>query len=291
MSLERRKTLLNLQGRLEDGTEFDNSRSRSEPFEFELGARRSGLQTLKPCVNAHSDGKSCSHSACCRRRRLCCRISSSAAAAPAAGAGMVIAGLDDAVLGMKVGEKKARAVSAPHPSRPPSPPTYPAVIPPSTTTTTLRSLLPSQHQTVTIKPQDAYGPVEDDLIVKLPFADVQGLAVGVRVQLDSGQEATVIAVGEKDVTVDANHELAGLTLTFDVELTAVRVQRTVSLSGHSLKKMELGTVIVRLLSPCHRIDCSALNIRIASLFLEVTDGRPGPCVRECVCSGCRRCAL
>lgn len=79
----------------------------------------------------------------------------------------------------------------------------------------------------------------------LPTADIEGLVVGARVQLDSGQEATVVAISDAGVTVDANHDLAGQSLTFDLELTKLRVQRTVSLSGHSLAKMDLNTIIVR----------------------------------------------
>lgn len=45
-----------------------------------------------------------------------------------------------------------------------------------------------------------------------------GLTPGVRVQLANGTVAVVTDVTDTSVTIDANHELAGKTLNFDVEL-------------------------------------------------------------------------
>lgn len=41
------------------------------------------------------------------------------------------------------------------------------------------------------------------------------------VQLMTGMRARVTAMTEEAVTIDANHELAGKPLTFDVELVAL----------------------------------------------------------------------
>lgn len=40
-------------------------------------------------------------------------------------------------------------------------------------------------------------------------------------QLSNGMRATVTEVTEKEITIDANHELAGKPLNFDVELVKV----------------------------------------------------------------------
>lgn len=143
-------------GTLDNGTEFDSSRARMEPFEFQLGL------------------------------------------------GAVIPGFDSAVRGMKIGEKK----------------------------------------TVRMPPAEAYGEIEEDLIATLPrSAEVEGLEVGVRVQLDNGQEAVVTKLDAESVTIDANHELAGQALTFALELLSIRVAKDVSDSGHSLAKMAMPDII------------------------------------------------
>lgn len=45
--------------------------------------------------------------------------------------------------------------------------------------------------------------------------------VGSVVQLMTGMRARVTAMTDEAVTIDANHELAGKPLTFDVELVAL----------------------------------------------------------------------
>ena len=61
---------------------------------------------------------------------------------------------------------------------------------------------------------------------KSEFPDDIPLEVGTRLQMQSpeGQAiAVVIAeVGDTDVTLDANHPLAGKDLTFDFEITAIQ---------------------------------------------------------------------
>lgn len=97
------------------------------------------------------------------------------------GAGDVIAGFDQAVTGLKVGESKK----------------------------------------VRMEAKDAYGERRDDLIVNVPAAQAPtGLAVGQTVSL-GGRPAVVTAISAESVTVDANHELAGKALTFEVELVSI----------------------------------------------------------------------
>lgn len=98
------------------------------------------------------------------------------------GSGGVIAGFDVAIRDMQVGEKK----------------------------------------TVRIPPQDAYGERSDDFIVDFPIEQApEGLAVGDQVALSNGQPATVVAVTDTTITIDANHPLAGEALTFELELLSI----------------------------------------------------------------------
>jgi FKBP-type peptidyl-prolyl cis-trans isomerase SlyD len=81
---------------------------------------------------------------------------------------------------------------------------------------------------VTIAPAEAYGERRADGIQRIPakhFRDPKHLRPGQRVSIQTRQgelPATVVKVGRFNVDVDTNHPLAGQTLTFDVEVTAVR---------------------------------------------------------------------
>jgi peptidylprolyl isomerase len=104
------------------------------------------------------------------------------------GAGKVITGFEDAVRGMKVGEVK----------------------------------------TVTLTPDQAYGEINPDLIFtleisKFPEDVVIELGAKIQIQDNSGQVyiATIIGIGLTTVTLDANHELAGKTLIFEIELVSI----------------------------------------------------------------------
>jgi len=105
------------------------------------------------------------------------------------GSGMVIPGFDEGVTGMEVGERK----------------------------------------TILIKSEDAYGPVNEDLIIQFDRNNIPAdipLEVGITLFMHpngSEQEIPVIVreVTETYVTLDANHELAGQDLTFELELVAI----------------------------------------------------------------------
>lgn len=104
------------------------------------------------------------------------------------GAGQMIAGFDAAVVDMQEGEKK----------------------------------------TVRIPAAEAYGERRDDLILTFPanqVPNIEQINAGDKLflQTPSGQpvSATVIKVDETGVVLDANHELAGKDLTFDIELVEV----------------------------------------------------------------------
>jgi FKBP-type peptidyl-prolyl cis-trans isomerase 2 len=101
------------------------------------------------------------------------------------GAGEVIAGFDEAVRGMSVGETK----------------------------------------TVEIEPEDAYGPRREGLVAKIereraqfPVEPQVGMNLALPLQDGSQLEVVVTEVTPEHVTIDGNHPLAGEKLIFDVEL-------------------------------------------------------------------------
>lgn len=104
------------------------------------------------------------------------------------GSGQVIAGFDNGVTGMTVGEKK----------------------------------------TIEIPCDDAYGPVHEEARQDVPRAQIPAeipLEIGIQLQMQSptGQvvPVTVVAITEEAVTLDANHPLAGKDLTFALELVSI----------------------------------------------------------------------
>jgi FKBP-type peptidyl-prolyl cis-trans isomerase SlyD len=82
--------------------------------------------------------------------------------------------------------------------------------------------------TVRVPPEDGYGKRDDALIQAIPRRTLKGmgdLRVGMRLQAQSDHGVRVVRithVAGDMVTIDGNHELAGETLNFDVEITEVR---------------------------------------------------------------------
>ncbi|MGL4830114.1 MAG: peptidylprolyl isomerase, partial [Vibrio sp.] len=80
----------------------------------------------------------------------------------------------------------------------------------------------------TIAPEDAYGEHNEDLVQRVPaevFQGVDELEVGMRFLADTDQGPIPVEITEVDgdeVVVDGNHMLAGQSLTFTVEVVAVR---------------------------------------------------------------------
>lgn len=81
---------------------------------------------------------------------------------------------------------------------------------------------------VTVAPEEAYGEKRSANIQRIPakhFRDARKLKPGQVIGLQTQQgpvQVTVVKVGRFHVDVDASHPLAGQSLTFDVEITAVR---------------------------------------------------------------------
>jgi len=81
---------------------------------------------------------------------------------------------------------------------------------------------------VTLNPDQAFGPRRDDWTQRVPkkyFANAARLKPGMQTTLQTEEgvrPVTVIKVGGKVVDVDLNHPRAGQTLTFDLEIVEVR---------------------------------------------------------------------
>ena len=80
---------------------------------------------------------------------------------------------------------------------------------------------------VTVEPQDAYGEWDDSLIqvvTREEFGeDEPQLGEQFRIQSNKGiHVATVTEINGDDITIDANHPLAGQTLHFDVVVREIR---------------------------------------------------------------------
>lgn len=84
------------------------------------------------------------------------------------------------------------------------------------------------EKNVTVKPEDAYGPVHKDGFQEIPRDKLppNGLKVGaiLRGQDEQGRpmKARVHEIKEKSVIIDMNHPLAGKTLYFNVKIVDVQ---------------------------------------------------------------------
>jgi len=101
------------------------------------------------------------------------------------GAGQMIKGFDDGVIGMKIGETK----------------------------------------TITIPPEQAYGTTDSKKLITFDknSPELSGLGpVTVGMELNSGYGIVkVVAVNDSNIVIDFNHKLAGKTLIFDITLISI----------------------------------------------------------------------
>ena len=84
-------------------------------------------------------------------------------------------------------------------------------------------------QQVTVQPAEGYGEVMSELmqtVDKAAFQGVESVEVGMSFEAQTSdgsvQHIVVSKVDGDQVTVDANHPLAGVVLNFDVEIISVR---------------------------------------------------------------------
>ncbi|MCF8240868.1 MAG: peptidylprolyl isomerase [Melioribacteraceae bacterium] len=92
---------------------------------------------------------------------------------------------------------------------------------------------------VTVQPAEAYGEYREEMIQQIPrtaFGEIERIEPGMQFQMNTQNGpviVTVTKVEEENVTIDANHPLAGKELTFDVEVMEVRDASEEELShGH-----------------------------------------------------------
>ena len=82
---------------------------------------------------------------------------------------------------------------------------------------------------VKVQPEDGYGEIDPELIQavdKSAFEGVDSIEAGMAFEAEAPdgtvQRIVVKEVKGDEVTIDANHPLAGFVLTFDVEIVGVR---------------------------------------------------------------------
>jgi FKBP-type peptidyl-prolyl cis-trans isomerase 2 len=98
----------------------------------------------------------------------------------------------------------------------------------------LQEMTEGETKTVTLQPEDAFGPHMDDLVIKVPktaFQPDAKLEVGSRIRIDApnGKSfvGTIVALDDLTFTLDMNHLLAGkkLIVTFTVVSIAEKVKQ------------------------------------------------------------------
>ena len=86
-----------------------------------------------------------------------------------------------------------------------------------------------QSKTVTISPEEAYGPYLDEMVLVIEREQLPpefSPAVGQQLQMQQQDGKVVIVlvsdISEAKITVDANHPLAGKDLAFEIELVEIK---------------------------------------------------------------------
>jgi FKBP-type peptidyl-prolyl cis-trans isomerase SlyD len=93
----------------------------------------------------------------------------------------------------------------------------------------LEGLKPGDNITVTVEPEDAYGPYDPDGTDVIEREEIpndleleEGMLLTVEDEEGNAFMAKVIEVEEKTITLDYNHPLAGKRLHFDLTITELR---------------------------------------------------------------------
>jgi len=84
-------------------------------------------------------------------------------------------------------------------------------------------------KTIEISPDDAYGAKKEELVVEVQKSELPeditpslGQRLQIRQQDGNPIVVTITDMDEDNITLDANHPLAGYTLFFDVELVEIK---------------------------------------------------------------------
>ena len=87
---------------------------------------------------------------------------------------------------------------------------------------------PGDSTTIQIPAEQAYGPHREDMVMEVDRNQIpENLKIEVGQKLQVGQSedqktiVTVTSISESKVTLDANHPLAGMALTFDIRLIEI----------------------------------------------------------------------
>jgi peptidylprolyl isomerase len=90
-------------------------------------------------------------------------------------------------------------------------------------------LAEGESKQIKIPSEKAYGEKKENLIGKLPkdklppnIEPKEGLRLQMKTPEDQTILMTIIDVSDTDITVDANHELAGENLNFDVKMVEIK---------------------------------------------------------------------
>jgi FKBP-type peptidyl-prolyl cis-trans isomerase SlyD len=103
----------------------------------------------------------------------------------------------------------------------------------------ISGMLIGQKKIVKLPAERAYGIPQANLVMDVPKEELAHLKieVGAFLQLDLGQQLKVVRItqiGEKTVTLDGNHPLAGQDLEFEVEMVDSRPATAEELAhGHA----------------------------------------------------------
>jgi FKBP-type peptidyl-prolyl cis-trans isomerase 2 len=85
-----------------------------------------------------------------------------------------------------------------------------------------------EKKSLTIEPEDGYGQRQPGLEQRVPRSSLpEGVSVGDRLSATAGGQTIpvwITEISDEAAVVDANHPLAGKTLTFDIELVSVQQQ-------------------------------------------------------------------
>lgn len=92
----------------------------------------------------------------------------------------------------------------------------------------LKEMKKGDTKTITIEPNEAFGPHLDNLIIDAPrnsFKTDADLSVGMRIKIDTPTDkvyyATIVKMTDSAITLDLNHPLAGKKLMFTVTVVSV----------------------------------------------------------------------